>query len=155
MDMPTYLDHLSRNLGAGGRLNDFVELRGERVIFAGALDLLELVERYGAPLEVSFCPLIGRRIREMHAYFAGARARAGYQGEFVYAYATKANFAEEVVRTAIGSGAHYETSSAFDVRIAHRLWKNGVLTDGHFVFCNGSKEQPYIDAILDFRQAGF
>ena len=23
------------------------------------------------------------------------------------------------------------------------------------MFCNGSKEQPYIDAILDFRQAGF
>ena len=94
MDRPTYLDHLSPRLGANRRLNDFIELRGDRVIFAGALDLLELVERHGAPLEVSFCPLITRRIREMHAHFADARARAGYRGDFVYAYATKANFAE-------------------------------------------------------------
>ena len=153
--MPTYLDHLRPHLDAAGRLNDFIELRDDRIIFAGALDLLELVERYGSPLEISFCPLISRRIHEMHAQFAAARARAGYGGDFVYAYATKANFAEEVVRTAVASGAHYETSSAFDVRIAHRLWQNGVLPPERFVLCNGSKEQPYIDAILDFRQAGF
>jgi arginine decarboxylase len=153
--MPTYLDHLRPQLDAAGRLNDFIELRDDRIIFAGALDLLELVERHGAPLEISFCPLISRRVHAMHAHFAAARARADYRGDFVYAYATKANFAEEVVRTAVASGAHYETSSAFDVRIAQRLWQSGVLPPDRFVFCNGSKEQPYIDAILDFRQAGF
>jgi arginine decarboxylase len=153
--MPTYLDHLGEHLGANGRLNDFIELRDERVIFAGALDLLELAERHGAPLEVSFCPLITRRVREMHAHFAAARARAGYGGDFVYAYATKANFAEEVVRTAITAGAHYETSSAFDVRIAHQLWRSGVLPPERFIFCNGSKEPNYIRAILELRQAGF
>jgi hypothetical protein len=73
----------------------------------------------------------------------------------VYAYATKANFAEEVVRTAISAGAHYETSSAFDVRIAHQLWRNGVLPPERFIFCNGSKEPNYIQAILELRQAGF
>jgi arginine decarboxylase len=153
--MPTYLEHLGERLGADGRLNDFIELRDERVVFAGALDLLELVERHGAPLEVSFCPLITRRVREMHAHFAHARQRAGYGGDFVYAYATKANFAEEVVRTAISAGAHYETSSAFDVRIAHQLWRNGVLPPERFIFCNGSKEPNYIQAILELRQAGF
>jgi arginine decarboxylase len=153
--MPTYVDHLRAHCDAAGRLNDFIELRNGRLIFAGELDLLEMVERYGAPLEISFCPLITRRVQAMHEFFASARARAGYGGDFVYAYATKANFAEEVVRTAITSGAHYETSSAFDVRIAQRLWQNGVLPPDRFVFCNGSKEQPYIDAILYFRQAGF
>ena len=29
---------------------EFIELRNDRIIFAGTLDLLELVERYGAPL---------------------------------------------------------------------------------------------------------
>src|SRR5262245_29944970 len=153
--MPTYLDHLRPHLDASGRLNDFIELRDGRVIFAGALDLLALVEQHGAPLEISFCPLITRRIREMQGFFAEARARSGYQGEFVYAYATKANFAEEVVRTAVGAGANYETSSAFDVRIAHRLWQNGILPSERFIFCNGSKEQLYLDAILQLRQAGF
>src|SRR5215217_6133319 len=153
--MPTYLDHIRPHLDAAGRLNDFIELREGRIIFAGVLDLLELVARYGSPLEVSFCPLITRRIHAMQATFAAARERAGYRGGFVYAYATKANFAEEVVRTAISAGANYETSSAFDVRIAQRLWQAGVLPPEHFIFCNGSKEQPYIDAIMDLRQAGY
>src|SRR5687767_10616678 len=51
-DMPTYLDHIRPHLDTAGRLNDFIELRDDRIIFAGALDLLELVERYGAPLEI-------------------------------------------------------------------------------------------------------
>src|SRR5262245_54184921 len=118
--MPTYLDHLRPHLDADRCLNDFLELRDGRLIFAGALDLLTMVEQYGAPLEISFCPLIARRIREMQGFFAEARTRSDYRGEFVYAYATKANFSEEVVRTAIGAGANYETSSAFDVRIADR-----------------------------------
>ena len=61
--MPTYLDHLGPHLNTAGRLNDFIELRNGRVIFAGALDLLEMVERYGAPLEISYCPLITHRVQ--------------------------------------------------------------------------------------------
>jgi arginine decarboxylase len=153
--MPTYLEHLRPQMNAEGQLNDLLRIRDGRLVYADALDLLALVEKHGAPLEVSYCPRITRRIREMLSFFAEGRERAGYQGDLVYAYATKANFAEEVVRTAIASGAHYETSSAFDVRIAHILWQKGVLPDDRFVFCNGSKERPYIDAILELRRAGF
>src|SRR6185295_19203020 len=136
--MPTYLDHLRPRLDADGRLNDFIRIRDGRLIFADALDLLDLVVQHGAPLEVSFCPLIARRIQAMQGYFAAARTQIGYCADFLYAYATKANFAEEVVRTAVGEGAHYETSSAFDVRIAHSLWRGGVLPSERFIFCNGS-----------------
>jgi arginine decarboxylase len=153
--MPTYLDHLRPHLGADGRLNDFIRLSDGRLIFADALDLLGLVAQHGAPLEVVFCPLITRRIQAMRGYFAAARGPAGYGADFLYAYATKANFAEEVVRTAVAAGAHYETSSAFDVRIAYSLWHGGVLPSERFIFCNGSKEAPYIGAIRDLREAGF
>jgi arginine decarboxylase len=153
--MPTYLDYLRPHSREGGHLNDFLQLRDGRLIFAGALDLLALVEQHGAPLEVSFCPLITRRIHAMRDIFAAAGARAHYRGELVYAYATKANFSEEVVRTAVMAGANYETSSAFDVRIAHRLWRSGVLPHDRFIFCNGSKERPYLDAIVALRQDGF
>jgi arginine decarboxylase len=150
-----YLDYLQPSTREDGRLNDLLRLRDGRVIFADTLDLLELSRQYGAPLEIAFCPLITRRVQAMQRYAADAAARMSYRGEFVYAYATKANFAEEVVRTAVEAGAHYETSSAFDVRIAHRLWRAGTLPEGRFVFCNGSKEQPYLDAILELRRAGF
>lgn len=153
--MPSYLEYLAPRLDAAGQLNDSIGIHEGRVIFAGEVDLLELVGRYGAPLEVSFCPQITRRITSMRAHFALARERTGYRGDFVYAYATKANFAEEVVRSALDAGAHYETSSAFDVRIAHRLWRAGLLPADRFIFCNGSKEPPYIAAIRELREAGF
>lgn len=149
-----YIDHLSQWLDQAGNLNDFLSLRDGRLIMGGALDLLELAHAHGAPLEIAFCPLITRRVQAMQAHFAAARERTGYAGEFVYAYATKANFAEEVVRTAVTAGAHYETSSAFDVRIAHQLWRAGVLPRGRFIFCNGSKEPPYLEAIIALRLAG-
>jgi arginine decarboxylase len=150
-----YLDHLARWLDSDGMLNDFLSLRDGRIMLANTIDLLELVGQFGSPLEISFCPLITRRVHSMQQYFNDAAQRSGYRGGFVYAYATKANFAEEVVRTAVAAGAHYETSSAFDVRIAHQLWQNGTLPSDRFVFCNGSKELPYIDAILQMRLAGF
>lgn len=149
-----YHDILTTQMHSDGQLNDFLQVRDGRVSFAGVLDLLQMVEQYGTPLEISFCPLITRRVQQMQAYVAHAQARTGYTGQFVYAYATKANFAAEVVRTAIAAGAHYETSSAFDVQIAQRLWQSGILPPDRFIFCNGSKEPAYIDAILNLRRAG-
>ncbi|HEU5089772.1 MAG TPA: arginine decarboxylase, partial [Roseiflexaceae bacterium] len=152
--MTSFFEQTGLHVQADGRLNDFLAVRDRRVLFDG-VDLLALVERLGAPLEVSFCPRITTRVRDMQAIFARARADTGYPGEFVYAYATKSNFAEEVVRTAMTAGAHYETSSAFDVRIAQRLWRGGILPAERFIFCNGSKEPAYIRAIVDLREAGF
>jgi arginine decarboxylase len=152
--MLTYAEQLARHIRPDGRLTDFLALRDGRLIYGGEVDLLAEAKRYGAPLEIVLCPQISARIQAMQGYFADARVRAGYAGEFVYAYATKANFAEEVVRTAIASCAHYETSSAYDVRVAAQLWRSGTLPSDRFVFCNGSKERPYIDAILELRTAG-
>mgnify|MGYP000844857279 CR=1 FL=1 len=153
--MATYKHYLAGLMNTGEQINDTISVRNGRIVFAGAVDLLDTVARYGAPLEISFCPLITERVQAMQRLFAAGRTAAGYQSEFVYAYATKANFAEEVVRTAISAGAHYETSSAFDVRIAHRLWQNGILPSDRFIFCNGSKEAPYLAAIRELREAGF
>ncbi|HEY1015636.1 MAG TPA: arginine decarboxylase, partial [Herpetosiphonaceae bacterium] len=136
-------------------LTDFLSRRDERLLLGDTVDLGALVERYGAPLEVAYCPLITQQVHNMVGYAAEARARAGYAGEFLYAYATKANFSEEVVRTALGAGAHYETSAAADVVIAHHLWRQGVLASDRYIFCNGSKEDDYIDGILALRHAGY
>jgi arginine decarboxylase len=124
-------------------------------LLADQIDLNAMIARYGAPLEIAYCPLITEQIERMQGWAAGARARTGYDGAFLYAYATKANFAEEVVRTALASGAHYETSAAADVTIAHHLWRQGVLPDERFIFANGSKEDAYLDAIVALREAGY
>jgi arginine decarboxylase len=90
----------------------------------------------------------------MQAWATEARERSGYPGSFVYAYATKANFAEEVVRTALQAGAHHETSASADVVIAHQLWRQGTIPADRYIFCNGSKDRAYLDAIAALRHAG-
>ena len=154
---PTYLDYLQNRYGidADGNLTDFLSRRDGRLLLADQIDLSALVERYGAPLEVAYTPLITTQIERMFGYAAEARSRTRYNGAFLYAYATKANFAEEVVRTALNAGVQHETSSAADVVIAHHLWRQGVLPETRYVFCNGSKEQNYIEAIVNLREAGF
>jgi arginine decarboxylase len=151
----TFATYLEARYGvtADGTLNQFISREHGRVLFAG-LDLQALAAEHGAPLEIVYCPLITQQVQQMQQAAAQAQVRAGYAGAFVYAYASKANFAEEAVRTALDAGAHYETSSAADTVIATELWHAGTLPTGRYVFCNGSKEDEYIDAILRFRRAG-
>jgi arginine decarboxylase len=103
---------------------------------------------------VACYPQITRQVQRMHAWARRARLETGYQGEFVYAYATKANFSAEVVQTALAAGAHYETSSAADIEIAGYLWREGILPPERLILCNGSKEPAYLASILRLRQEG-
>lgn len=92
-----------------------------------------------SPLEVVYLPLITRRIHEMQAMFAEAIAELGYEGKFHYTYASKANAAEEVIRTTLKATAHHEMSSAVDVDIARHMIQRGLLTPDRMVVCNGFK----------------
>lgn len=156
MTRQTYLDYVQARYGVAseGMVTDFLSRRNGRLLLADQVDLSTLAARYGAPLEVAYCPLITAQVERMRNWAAAAKLQTGYEGSFLYAYATKANFAEEVVRTALNAGAHYETSAAGDVVIAHMLWRQGLLADDRFVICNGSKEEAYIDAIVALRESG-
>ncbi|HZG65894.1 MAG TPA: arginine decarboxylase [Herpetosiphonaceae bacterium] len=152
----TYGEYLGARYGVTGEgpINEFISRRNGRLMLADRVDLGALVEHYGAPLEVAYCPLITREVHRMMAVAGEAQHNTGYDQPMLYAYATKANFAEEVVRTALDAGAHYETSSAADVQIATRLWQNGTLPRDRWIFCNGSKEEQYLQAIVRLRLAG-
>jgi arginine decarboxylase len=75
----------------------------------------------------------------MRQVFAKAAATLGYEGAFHYAYASKANAAEEVVRTTLGAGAHHEMSSTVDVDIARMMKARGLLPAERMAICNGFK----------------
>ncbi|MDQ4075759.1 MAG: arginine decarboxylase [Chloroflexota bacterium] len=154
--MQTYAQYLQEtyNVTSEGPLTDFITRRDGRLLLGDRIDLNELAERYGAPLEVIYTPQITSQITRMMTYAAEAKEVAGYPAPFLYAYATKANFAAEAVRTALNAGAHYETSAAADVDVAHMLWRDGVLPSNRMIFANGSKEQHYLAAILRLRLAG-
>ncbi|GAC1563380.1 MAG: arginine decarboxylase [Herpetosiphon sp.] len=152
----TFREYLGARYGLAGEgpINDFISREDGRIIFGDRIDLGALVAQYGAPLEIAFCPLITRAIDTLRAAAAAAQQATAYSEPLVYAYATKANFAEEVVRTAINAGAHYETSSAADAEIATILWQNGTLPGDRWIFCNGSKDTTYINALNRLRALG-
>jgi arginine decarboxylase len=152
----TFAEHLEERYGIAGDgpLTDFVSRRDGRLLLGDRIDLSALAARYGAPLEVVYCPQIGAQVSRMQAWAAEARGQTGYTGAFIYAYATKANFAAEVVRSALDAGAHYETSATADVFIARQLFRAGTLPPDRLVCCNGSKEPSYLEGIVALRCDG-
>jgi arginine decarboxylase len=152
----TFASYMESRYGraSNGPLNDFISRRNNQLYFSDDISLNDLARRYGTPLEVVYYPQITRQIQRMHTWVDHARWKTGYSGDFAYAYATKANFAADVVQTALAAGAHYETSAAIDVDVARHLWRQGILPADRLVCCNGSKESFYLDAITALRQEG-
>ncbi|MFN8511745.1 MAG: arginine decarboxylase [Chloroflexia bacterium] len=157
-DAATYLDWLRarypQHIAPDGRLNDFLAVRGDHLHFRD-LDLHALAREHGSPLELVYTPLITERVRAMIGHFAAARDAIGYRGGFVYANATKANVAEEVIRHALLGGAHYETSSSYDIDIARLLWRHGFLPGDRLIINNGFKIPSYADNIKSLRREGY
>ncbi len=150
-----YSDFLQARYGLNSnQLNDFLHIEDNQ-LYCHDINLAQLAQQWGSPLEVGFTPLVTRQVQNMYGYFAQAFRKANYQGEFVYAYATKAAQYEDLIRTALAAGAHYETSSPTDISMARLHWKAGNLPSDRMVICNGFKTEQYVQNILDFRREGF
>ncbi|MCP4420394.1 MAG: hypothetical protein GY805_27630 [Chloroflexi bacterium] len=107
-----------------------------------------------SPLEIVYLPLIQRQIHKMNSIFKEIIAELGYSGNFHYTYASKANAAEEVIRTTLKAGANHEMSSTVDVDIAKIMIERGLLTPDRIIVCNGFKgpSSQYAANILQLRQ---
>jgi arginine decarboxylase len=113
-----------------------------------------LAQALPSPLEIVYLPLIRRNIATMNQVFAEIIDETGYEGRFHYAYASKANAAEEVIRTTLAAGAHHEMSSTVDVDIARIMIRRGLLSPDRLIICNGFKSAgtSYADNIIRLRQ---
>lgn len=128
--------------------NDYLSAR-DGFLYYEDLDLAQLLtgarrdqglgKSLPSPLEIVYLPKIRQKIERMRQIFADVADEVGYTGHFHYAYASKANAAEEVVRTALGAGVHYEMSSTVDVEIAQLMLAAGHLRPERMVICNGFK----------------
>ncbi|MGB3712915.1 MAG: hypothetical protein WA996_00640 [Candidatus Promineifilaceae bacterium] len=142
--------------------NDYLSARGGR-LFMEDLDLAGLFLGDGqanglgrtlpSPLEIVYLPIIRRQIKRMRELFADVIDELGYGGNFLYAYASKANAAEEVIRTTLSAGAHHEMSSTADVDIARVMTERGLLPEERLIICNGFKPDgtSYADNILQLK----
>ena len=118
------------------------------------IDLMALVEQYGAPLKFSYLPKISENINRAKGWFADAIEKHNYNGSYNYCYCTKSSHFKHVLDEALKNDIHIETSSAFDIDIVNKLKENGKITDDTFVICNGFKRDQYIQNITSLINEG-
>ncbi|MCC4212914.1 arginine decarboxylase [Leeuwenhoekiella parthenopeia] len=118
------------------------------------INLMELVEKYGAPLKFSYLPKISDNINRAKTWFADAIAKHNYKGTYSYCYCTKSSHFKHVLDEALKNDIHIETSSAFDINIVNKLKDNGKIGNDTYVICNGFKRDQYIDNIADLVNGG-
>jgi arginine decarboxylase len=111
------------------------------------IDLMGLVEEYGAPLKFTYLPKISENIERAKTWFGDAIEKNNYQGNYNYCYCTKSSHFKHVLNEAVKNDIHIETSSAFDIDIVESLKAEGKITDNTFVICNGFKRDQYIKNI--------
>ncbi|MCL5998200.1 MAG: hypothetical protein M1546_19435, partial [Chloroflexi bacterium] len=124
------------------QFNDFLSSRDGRLYYED-LDLTQLLvgdrqdqglgRTLASPLEIVYLPKVRQKIAHLHQIFADVAGELGYAGRFHYAYASKANTAEEVVHAALDAGVHYEMSSPVDTVIAQMMQAAGYLAPDRMI----------------------
>ncbi|MDG5490275.1 arginine decarboxylase [Psychroserpens sp. SPM9] len=111
------------------------------------VDLMQLVEQYGAPLKFTYLPQISNNINRAKKWFADAIEKNDYKGNYNYCYCTKSSHFKHVLDEALKNNIHIETSSAFDIDIVESLKAEGKITNETFVISNGFKRAQYVTNI--------
>ena len=118
------------------------------------IDLMELVEKYGAPLKFTYLPKISENIHRAKTWFKNAIEKHNYKGGYNYCYCTKSSHFEHVLNEALKNDIHIETSAAFDINIVEKLKRTGKISNDTYVICNGFKRDQYITNIANLINSG-
>ncbi|MGV4461737.1 arginine decarboxylase [Ornithobacterium rhinotracheale] len=121
-------------------------LEGANLKFHG-IDLMGLIEEYGAPLKFTYLPKISENIKKAKKWFNDAIKEHNYGATYNYCYCTKSSHFSFVLNEALKNDIHIETSSAFDINIVESLMKSGKITKKNWIVCNGFKRDQYIENI--------
>ena len=128
-------------------------LEGDQLRFHD-IDLMNLVETYGAPLKFTYLPKISENIQKAKSWFAHAIKKHDYKATYNYSYCTKSSHFKHVLVEALNNDVHIETSSAYDINIVENLKKEGKITKDTYVICNGFKREEYIENIARLINSG-
>ncbi len=111
------------------------------------VNLMALVEQYGAPLKFTYLPKISENILRAKTWFEKSMKEQNYKGTYNYCYCTKSSHFKHILHEATKNDIHIETSSAFDIDIVENLKAEGKITNKTYVICNGFKREQYITNI--------
>jgi arginine decarboxylase len=132
---------------------DFREEKGQ--LLWNDLPLMEIVEKYGTPLRLTYLPKIGQQIQKARRLFNSAIANHNYRGDYHYCYCTKSSHFSFVVEEALKSKTFIETSSAFDFELIKKMAAKNLVSKSGYIICNGFKPQRYIDSIVEAYNSGY
>ncbi|MFD0932351.1 arginine decarboxylase [Psychroflexus salinarum] len=132
---------------------DEFTLNGDELKFHD-IDLMGLVEKYGAPLKFTYLPKISENILRAKKWFQEAIEKHDYKGTYNYCYCTKSSHFKHVLDEALKNNIHIETSSAFDIDIVNSLKEKGKITKDTYVICNGFKRDQYVSNIANLINSG-
>ncbi|WOD44512.1 arginine decarboxylase [Hwangdonia lutea] len=132
---------------------DEFKLEGNKLNFHD-VNLMQLVEQYGAPLKFTYLPQISNNINRAKQWFAEAIERHEYKGKYNYCYCTKSSHFKHVLHEALKNDIHIETSSAFDIDIVENLKEEGKINNETFIISNGFKRAQYITNIARLINGG-
>ena len=133
---------------------DEFKLDGENLLW-NDLPLVELIQKHGTPLRISYLPKIGEKIELARKCFAKAFETHGYSGSYEYFYCTKSNHFHYVIDKVLDKGVNLETSSAYDLEMIELLIERGRITKESTILCNGFKDERYIKGIGRLANRGF
>lgn len=122
------------------------ELKENNLIFH-QIDLIQLIEKYGAPLKFTYLPKISENIKKAKNWFKIAMEKQNYNATYNYCYCTKSSHFSYVMNEALKNDIHIETSSAFDIKIIENLKNQGKITNENWIICNGFKRDEYVENI--------
>ncbi|AFU69082.1 arginine decarboxylase (biosynthetic form) SpeA [Psychroflexus torquis ATCC 700755] len=132
---------------------DEFQLKNDHLTFHD-IDLMELVEKYGAPLKFTYLPKISENIHRAQKWFKDAIEKNNYRATYNYCYCTKSSHFKHVLDEALKNDIHIETSSAFDIDIVNSLKERGKITKDTYVICNGFKRDQYVSNIANLINNG-
>lgn len=119
------------------------------------VNLIEIIEKYGTPLKLTYLPKISEKIQYAKKIFGDAIAKHKYNGTYTYCYCTKSSHFKFILEEALTNDIHIETSSAFDIPIVRSLYANKKIDKDIFVICNGFKRPLYTQYVADLINDGF
>ena len=117
-------------------------------------NIRDLVEKFGAPLEIVFPFMVEKRFIDLMQTFNFYIKSFEYKGRFFYHYPMKVNQNKEVVLPLISEGANLETSSYNELWLVRKLWEQDQFHSLIKVICNGPKTEKYLGLIQELKEKG-
>lgn len=127
----------------------------ENLLSFNDVNLIDIIEKYGTPLKLTYLPKISEKIQYAKEIFNSAIKKHKYKGSYTYCYCTKSSHFRFILEEALKNDIHIETSSAFDIPIVRSLYENNKISKDIFVVCNGYKRPEYQKNISNLIKDGF